>query len=155
MVDLADLHLNGEGGPRDHEMARQLFERAAKRGQGEAMFALGALYGGGHDIPPTARKRSPGTARAAEKGHPLAALMLGRYLRQGIATPVTRRGAQHGSPQAPEGGLRRSRRAISTRSQPPPAHPSDDISGGTELLLRSDANLAFWGTAPGMKVFRW
>ncbi len=52
------------------------------------MFALGALHGGGHDVP-TARDQAIIWFRAAaELGHPMAALMLGRYLRKGLAGPA-------------------------------------------------------------------
>ena len=52
------------------------------------MFALGAMYGGGHEIA-TNRELSLACYRAAaELDHPMAALMLGRYLARGIATPV-------------------------------------------------------------------
>jgi TPR repeat protein len=126
LVDLANLHLNGEGGPCDHEMARQLFERAAKRGQGEAMFALGAMYGGGHDIPTDRAQALSWYRAAAEKGHPLAALMLGRYLAKGIATPMDPEGAKHWFTQALKAGLAEAQGDL---DQLIPPAPSDDISG--------------------------
>jgi TPR repeat protein len=105
LVDLANLHLNGQGGPRDHEAARQLFERAANRGHVGAMFALGAMYGGGHDIP-TDRERALAWFRAGtEKGHPMAALMLGRYLAKGIATPADPIAARHCFRHALDAGI--------------------------------------------------
>jgi TPR repeat protein len=48
------------------------------------MFAVGAMYGGGHDVPedrPAARRWY---RLAAEKGHAHAQLMLGRFLARGL-----------------------------------------------------------------------
>ena len=95
LVDLAEMHMKGHGGPRDPEAGRQLYERAANLGHTGAMFALGALYGGGNDIPAD-RARSLSWYRAsAEKKHPMAALMLGKYLRLGIATEPDPAAAKH------------------------------------------------------------
>ena len=44
-----------------------------------------ALLGGGHDIPPDRPAAQEWFRRAAEKGHPYALLMLGRYLARGLA----------------------------------------------------------------------
>jgi TPR repeat protein len=55
------------------------------------MFALGALYGGGHDIAVDRALAARWFRAAAELGHPIASLMLGRYLRKGLgveADPV-------------------------------------------------------------------
>jgi TPR repeat protein len=54
------------------------------------MFALGALHGGGHDVPMARDKAIIWFRAAAEQGHPMAALMLGRYLRKGLAGPSDR-----------------------------------------------------------------
>jgi TPR repeat protein len=83
-VALAEMLVNGRGGPRDHAEAQSLFERAAEHGHVGAMFALGAMFGGGHDVPwdrPAARKWFRG---AAERGHGHAQLMLGRYLARAL-----------------------------------------------------------------------
>ena len=86
LLDLAALKIQGLGGPRDDEAARDLFERAAAQGSAEAMFALGALYGGGHEIETDRAQSLAWYRRAAQLKHPRAALMLGKYLRAGIAT---------------------------------------------------------------------
>ena len=89
LMDYATLLLQGLGGERDDIAATQLMERAAgHHGIPEAMFALGALYGGGHQIPTDRAKSLQHYRAAAEKGHGRAALMLGKYLRFGIATAV-------------------------------------------------------------------
>ena len=48
---LAELMLTGRGGPKDHPAALVLFEKAAGRGHVGAMFAMGAMHGGGHEVP--------------------------------------------------------------------------------------------------------
>ncbi len=50
-VALAEMMVNGRGGERDHFEAARMFQKAADLGHGGAMFGLGALYGGGHDVP--------------------------------------------------------------------------------------------------------
>jgi uncharacterized protein len=51
-VALAEMMLNGRGGPHSPDSALELFQKAAQRGHSGAMFALGALYSGGHHLPP-------------------------------------------------------------------------------------------------------
>ena len=51
------------------------------------MFGLGALYGGGHDVPMDRVAAFHWFRKAAELSHPQAQLMLGRYLRLGLAGP--------------------------------------------------------------------
>jgi TPR repeat protein len=47
------------------------------------MFALGALHGGGHQIPTDRKIAQRWLRSAAEEGHGYAQLMLGRYLAAG------------------------------------------------------------------------
>jgi TPR repeat protein len=49
------------------------------------MFALGAMFSGGHDIPEDRGRAEHWFRAAAELGHGQAQLMLGRYLRTGAA----------------------------------------------------------------------
>ncbi|MDT8870631.1 tetratricopeptide repeat protein [Komagataeibacter rhaeticus] len=51
-IAAAQIRLEGHGGPRDHAGALALYHRAAAAGRAEAMFSLGAMYGGGHDVAP-------------------------------------------------------------------------------------------------------
>ena len=60
-------------------------QRAATHGHVGAMFALGALYGGGHDIPWDRAAAEKWFRQAAERGHAHAQMMLGRYLARGLA----------------------------------------------------------------------
>jgi TPR repeat protein len=49
------------------------------------MFALGAMYSGGHDIPVDRALAEHWFRVASELGHGQAQLMLGHYLRSGVA----------------------------------------------------------------------
>ena len=83
-VMLGEIMVNGRGGPHDCDAARALFEKAARQGHAGAMFALGVLADGRREV--AARTAAQDWfRRAAEHGHPYAALMLGRYLARGLA----------------------------------------------------------------------
>ena len=43
--------VNARGGPKDHAQAQIWFTKAAEKGHVGSLFALGALLGGGHDVP--------------------------------------------------------------------------------------------------------
>jgi TPR repeat protein len=77
--------VNGRGGLRDPATALELFEKAAVSGHSGAMFALGAVYAGGHDVPEDRPAAQRWFRAAAERGHGQAQLMLGRYLAHGAA----------------------------------------------------------------------
>jgi TPR repeat protein len=49
------------------------------------MFAVGAMLGGGHEVPENREEAQSWYRRAAEKGHAHAQLMLGRFLMRGLA----------------------------------------------------------------------
>jgi TPR repeat protein len=76
------MMVNARGGPRDITSARDLFEKAAAKQHSGAMFALGALHGGGHGLRQTAQRWF---RAAAELGHGHAQLILARYLASGAA----------------------------------------------------------------------
>jgi uncharacterized protein len=79
------MMLNGRGGGRSPTGALELFERAAAKGHSGAMFALGAVAAGGHDLPTDREAAQRWFRAAAELGHGHAQLMLGRYLLGGLA----------------------------------------------------------------------
>ena len=62
-----------------------LFEKAAANHHCGAMFALGAMYSGGHDYPVDRAEAQRWFRAAAELGHGQAQLMLARYLTSGAA----------------------------------------------------------------------
>ena len=83
-VMLGEMMVNGRGGPRDDDAALALFDKAARQGHAGAMFALGVLADGRRDV--AGRTAAQDWFRqAAERDHPYAALMLGRYLARGLA----------------------------------------------------------------------
>ena len=49
------------------------------------MFALGAMHGGGHEVPTDRITAQRWFRSAAERGHAYAQMMLGRYLARGLA----------------------------------------------------------------------
>ena len=49
------------------------------------MFALGAMHGGGHEVPWNRAEAQTWFHAAAERSHPHAQLMYGRYLARGLA----------------------------------------------------------------------
>ncbi len=68
-------------------------------------FATGAMLGGGHEVE-TDRKAAQGWfQRAAERGHPYAQLMLGRYLARGLAGERDLAAARHWLEQARARGV--------------------------------------------------
>ena len=83
-VMLAEMMLNGRGGPKDHSGALALFEKAAARGHVGAIFAVGAMRGGGHEVPTDRVEAQRCFAVAAERGHAYAQMMYGRYLARGL-----------------------------------------------------------------------
>ena len=77
------MSLNGTGGARDHAESMRLFRKAAESGHIGAMFAVGAMFGGGHDVPEDRPEARRWYRMAAEKGHGHAQMMLGRFLARG------------------------------------------------------------------------
>ena len=81
---------NGRGGPRELATALELFGEAADKGHSGAMFALGELHGGGHDVPMDRVAAQRRFRLAAELGHGQAQLMLGRYPWSYPVSPMVR-----------------------------------------------------------------
>ena len=88
---------------------RDRYHKAAAAGRAEAMFSLGALYGGGHDIPPDRAQALRWFLQAAEAGHALAQMMAGRYLARGLAGRVDVSQARHWLEHALAQGLEAAR----------------------------------------------
>ena len=49
------------------------------------MFAMGAMHGGGHEVPTDRPAAQRWFRAAAERGHAYAQMMFGRYLARGLA----------------------------------------------------------------------
>ncbi|CCT59343.1 hypothetical protein APA386B_1252 [Acetobacter pasteurianus 386B] len=58
------------------------------------MFSIGAMYGGGHEVPEDLVLARSWFQQAAEGGHGLAQLMMGRYLANGIGGDKDLEGAR-------------------------------------------------------------
>ncbi|WP_018980726.1 tetratricopeptide repeat protein [Saccharibacter floricola] len=85
-VAAAQLLVTGAvAGRRDHQKALALYHQAAEQGNVDAFFSLGAMYGGGHDIPTDRSRAFDYFEKAAQRGHGLAQMMVGRYLARGLA----------------------------------------------------------------------
>jgi TPR repeat protein len=96
--------VNGRGGAQDAAAALRLCEQAAAKGHCGAMFALGAIYSGGHITVDRAAAERWFRA-AAKRGHGHAQLMLGRYLRSGAAGQQNLPEARHWFESAIEQGI--------------------------------------------------
>lgn len=85
-VVLAQILVTGQLGiwP-DHQRALDLYKVAASQGNIDALFSLGALYGGGHDVEEDLQKAQDYFEQAANAGHALAQMMMGNYLISGRA----------------------------------------------------------------------
>lgn len=84
-ASVAQLLVTGQvDGRQDHPRALALYHQAADGGSVDALFSLGAMYGGGHDVPEDRVRARAYFEKAAQQGHVLGQLMLGRYLLEGI-----------------------------------------------------------------------
>jgi len=82
---------------------------------------LGALYGGGHEIPTDREASLAWYRKAASAGHAGAALMLGKYLRHGIATPVDLEAARHWVGVSQKAGVPGAEEELAALQAPPEA----------------------------------
>ncbi|MGH7076994.1 MAG: tetratricopeptide repeat protein, partial [Acetobacteraceae bacterium] len=120
-----EMFVTGQGGPRDHKEALRLYRKAARRGHVGAMFAVGALLGGGHDIAPDRNRAARWYRAAAERGHGQAQLMLGRYFLNGTAGVRDPAEARSWLERAAAQGLAE---ASSFLAELPPPVPTDQAS---------------------------
>jgi TPR repeat protein len=72
------MMLNGRGGRRSPEGALEQFKLAADQGHSGAMFALGAIFAGGHGLPTDLPLARHWFSLAANGGHPEAQRSLER-----------------------------------------------------------------------------
>lgn len=102
-VSVAQMLITGQvDGVKDHARALELYHRAADEGLPEAYFSLGAMYGGGHDVPADLPKARDYFEEAAQRGHGLAQMMFGRYLLKGLGGPENGELARYWLQQAAE-----------------------------------------------------
>ncbi|HXT79621.1 MAG TPA: tetratricopeptide repeat protein, partial [Acetobacteraceae bacterium] len=129
-VMLADMLLNGRGGPKDHAGALVLFQKAADRGHVGAMFAVGAMHGGGHEVPTDRAVAQRWFRAAAERGHPYAQMMLGRYLARGLAGEQNLERARGWFERAVAQGLQDAKADLATLPPSSPAVAEPQAVGG-------------------------
>ncbi|UYH51378.1 sel1 repeat family protein [Candidatus Kirkpatrickella diaphorinae] len=97
----------------DHPRALKLYRSAAQRGNVDGTFGLGAMLGGGHHVEEQNRAEAQSWFRlAAERGHGLAQLMLGRYLERGLGGEVNLEGAQLWYERAEKSGVPEASQAL-------------------------------------------
>ena len=130
---LAEMLVNGRGGPKDHQAALAMFQRAAASGHVGAMFAIGALFGGGHDIPWDRPQAQHWFRMAAERGHAHAQMMLGRYLGRGLAGETNHQEACDWLERAAGQGLEEAKRDLELlrAHAPGPALAPDALAAGS------------------------
>jgi TPR repeat protein len=119
------MAVNGRGGPRDLAAAVELFEKAATQGHSGAMFALGALHGGGHGLPVDRRTAQNWFRAAAMLGHGQAQLMLGRYLASGAGDELNPEEAREWLERAVVQGVADAQHDLAELSLPPQRSDSE------------------------------
>jgi TPR repeat protein len=77
MVQLGLLYLNGQGVVQDYAKVREWFEKAADKGNADAMTNLGALYYSGRGVAQDYAKAREWFEKAADKGNADAMVKLG------------------------------------------------------------------------------
>jgi len=127
---LGDMMVKGAGGPRDDNAALSWFRRAANQGHMGAMFALGALYGGGHEVMWDRRIAQNWFQAAAERGHPQAMMILGRYLARGLSGLRDKEQARIWFNRAVRAGITEAQAELD--ALPPPASPATSATPGVE-----------------------
>lgn len=103
---LAQIFVTGQFGiEKDHQKALELYMKAAEQGSIDALFSLGALYGGGHDVEEDLPKAQEYFEKAAHAGHALSQMMLGNYLLSGRGGRKDQQEAMQWIERAAEQGL--------------------------------------------------
>lgn len=105
-TNLGLLYLRGQGLPRDVVQARAWLEKAASDGDPYAMYALGrAMDDSAPPVAADATRAADLFRRAAEKGHPLAALRYGLALSEGAGVKKDLPASHRWLVQAQENGV--------------------------------------------------
>ncbi len=94
------------------------------------MFACGAMWGGGHDVPTDRVVAQKWFRTAAERGHAYAQMMLGRYLARGLAGERDPDQARQWLERAVAQGLAEARADLA--ALPPPAIATEDEAAEAE-----------------------
>jgi TPR repeat protein len=99
------------------------------------MFAVGAMYGGGHEVPVDRVVAQRWFRAAAERGHPYAQMMLGRYLSRNLAGELDIPQARKWMERAVAQGLQEAKADLTAlpagAEATPSATGSQEIAAGT------------------------
>jgi TPR repeat protein len=87
-VELALRYLNGDGVPRNPDLAQQLLRGAAERGEGEAAFLLGRLYEEGIGVEQDPKEAMRWIETAAGRKHDVAQFRMGIAYYRGEGRPL-------------------------------------------------------------------
>ncbi|MDP6704868.1 MAG: SEL1-like repeat protein [Alphaproteobacteria bacterium] len=87
-VELALRYLNGDGVPRNPDLAQQLLRGAAERGEGEAAFLLGRLYEEGIGVEQNPKEAMRWIETAAGREHDVAQFRMGIAYYRGEGRPL-------------------------------------------------------------------
>ncbi|WP_162937483.1 tetratricopeptide repeat protein [Indioceanicola profundi] len=110
MINLSNMHAQGQGVPRDPAAARNWTRKAAELGDARAQLELGLAYERGDGVERNLDEAALWLGRAAEKGNAEAQFSLGVLLATGqgkgpeAATPEQRRQARSWLSKAAESG---------------------------------------------------
>jgi TPR repeat protein len=111
-----------------------LFEKAAGQGHVGAMFGVGAMYGGGHDVAWDRVAAQRWFRAAAERGHPYAQMMLGRYLARKLAGEQNIEEARRWTERAVAQGMQEAKLDLAAL---PPAPAPDESSPSHDNAARA------------------
>jgi TPR repeat protein len=109
--------------------ALKLIAKAAAGKHSDAMVALGALLGGGHQIEADRKMAQRWFRKAAELGHGPAQMMLGRYLAAGAAGEIDPREARQWLERVVAQGITEAQTDLSALSNAP-GELAFEASGG-------------------------
>ncbi|MUG03950.1 hypothetical protein GM556_00080 [Bombella sp. ESL0378] len=109
-ASVAQIFVTGQvNGIKDHARALELYHQAAEGGLVEAYFSLGAMYGGGHNVPADLPRARYYFEEAAQRGHGLGQMMLGRYWLKGLGGEQDVEQARYWLTQAAQQGVERAK----------------------------------------------
>jgi TPR repeat protein len=100
------------------------------------MFAVGAMLGGGHEVPWDRPAAQRWFRAAAERGHPYGQMMLGRYLLRNLGGETNIEEARRWLERAATQGLQDAKAELA--AMPPPPEPSGAEAGRSTAHAAGD-----------------
>ena len=107
------------------------------------MFALGAMHSGGGEVDIDDKEARRWFTQAAERGHPIAALMLARYAARGLGGDRNFDAARWWYSHAASLGVPNAADELAT------------LAGGVETHMETKSRTGFDGQARSMETGRW